>query len=143
MSRYEELAYLFTDEHRSECCDFANFLAGGLAEYLGCPKDKICFVSEAQKELIAAECTSSVAYQRCGFVHTTLGIVLPDELLPRPTMRAGINLQKIQEGFLVQITEKHGDYTLCRKNPKALHKFYESLFNRFAELQRGMVCSDV
>ena len=82
MTRYEELAYLFGPDHLKECCDFANFLADKLAEYLECERSEINFVKKQSSidylYIRQQECNISVVYKHQGFVYMTIAIILPD-----------------------------------------------------------------
>jgi hypothetical protein len=135
MTRYEELAYLFGDVHLKECCDFANFLAGGLAEFLGCGRDQINFVkkkSSIDDYYRCPECIVDIVDKHQGFVYVTIAIVLPDERLLGSQVRSLIRLRKVQDGFQVQIEYISSEpHILRQEDREALHIFYESLFNSF------------
>ena len=135
MTRYEELAYLFSDDHLMECCGFANFLASGLAEYLGCERSEINFVkkkSSIDDYYRHPECHSYLVDIHQGFVHMTIAIILPDERLLGSQVRSLIRLRKVQDGFQVQIEYISSEpHILRQEDREALHIFYESLFNSF------------
>ena len=133
MTRYEELAYLFGDDHLKECCDFANFLAGGLAEFLGCERDNIGFVSKHLPDTAPfTQCELFVADKWQGFIYTTIAVKLPNEPILGDQVRAVVRLRKIQDSFHVQID--HGErkpHLLHQTDREALHAFYESLYDSF------------
>jgi hypothetical protein len=137
MTRYEELTYLFGDAHLKECCDFANFLAGGLAEYLGCERDQIGFVSKQLPDTAPlTQCDPAVADKWQGFIYTTIAVKLPNEPILGDQVRAVVRLRKIQDSFHVQID--HGmrqPHLLHQTDREALHTFYESLFDSFISME--------
>ena len=133
MTKYEELTYLYGDDHLKECCGFANVLADGLAEYLGCERDKIGFVSKKLPDTEPfTQCNPFVAGKWKGFIYTTIAVKLPNEPILGDQVRAVVRLRKIQDSFHVQID--HGmrqPHLLHQTDREALHTFYESLFNSF------------
>jgi hypothetical protein len=136
MTRYEELAYLYGDDHLMECCGFANFLAGGLAEYLGCERSKITFVKKKSSTDDSynsyQESIIDIVDKHQGFVYMTIAIILPDERLLGSQVRSLIRLRKVQDEFQVQIEYRYSEpHILRREDREALHIFYESLFNSF------------
>jgi hypothetical protein len=133
MTRYEELAYLFSNEHFDACCDFANFLADELAIYLECDRNKIGFDDKnSSGNAPFLQCNAAIVEKCSGFVYLTIAIILPNEPSLGSQVRSIVRLQKIQDSFRVQI--KHGireSHILRREDREALHTFYESLFNSF------------
>lgn len=133
MTKYDELAYLYSAVHKQECCGFADFLAEKLATYMECSREKIIFTTSSGA---SDNCTEAVIKEiRKGFVRTTIAIILPDEQSRGSTALADIWLQKDHGHFLVRIDHRVDTYLLLKEDNIEMSKFCEALFNIFIDRQ--------
>lgn len=133
MTKYEELLYLYSPEHKKECCGFANFLAEELSNYMECSRDKIRFKYPSSKSTCPDCNESTIKEVKNGFVCMTIIVKLKDEKRTYPNVIAGIGLQKVNDGFLARIDCVRDTYLLSKEDDTKLTEFCDILFNVFTD----------
>ena len=137
MTKYEELVYLQSAEHKKECCGFANFLAEAVTNYLECSREDIVFTvffPETRTIGASRDCTeATIKETEKGFVWVTMEVAIKDEKTVYPSVSADIYLQKLQDGFLIRIDRLLKTHFLSEEDAIAMSEFCATLFNFFTD----------
>jgi hypothetical protein len=140
MSKYEELCRAYAEsverqgKYINECCEFATFLANGIAQHFELPRAQIGFVTDRCPDRVWQDCNSVVAQLKTdGYLYFEEEITFYDNPT-RPerkfifTLRK--NLKKLQDSFLLEIIGYNERFMLTRGDEEGLKLFYESLFKK-------------